>query len=145
MHRTSTGGIRAVSCGRSARLGVWRCRARLRTALLAVVWTLPGVWCTTHFVAHELEPKHHALHAMLDAGDRIVGICDDRVHRHSHIDSPAVASNDAGKKLGSFALSAAAGEFSSADAAQTWYPHSGAPGASTGVPVASGPRAPPLS
>ena len=117
----------------------------LRAAFLAVVWSLPGVWCAVHLLAHELEHEHHEVRAVASAGHRITGMSNDHDHRHSHPESRPAISTDGAKKLDAPAFLTATVDldFSSANVMWRYRQADGHTGRS--AVAAFGPRAPPIS
>ncbi len=77
----------------------WKRRARLRAALLTVVWILPGVWCAVHVLAHWIESGHHELHLTVSASADIPAMSCDHDHAHSHPEASPVLSTEGAKKF----------------------------------------------
>ena len=119
--------------------------ARLRAALLAVVWILPGVWCTAHIVDHELDSDHSEAHWAMSLDDRICDPPHDHGHWHSHLESSAVVSSEGAKKLDASALPSCTNEFDAVGATFRWHILSAAGPLTQRDGFASGPRAPPIS
>lgn len=117
----------------------------LRAALLALTWSLPGVWCAGHLVAHELESGHYEEHAALASGDRITGISHDHDHGHHHPDTPPAVSAESTKKLDTpTLLTAAVVPDAWASKARSLVGTS-IEHAASHAPAVSRPRAPPIS
>ena len=118
---------------------------RLRALLLVLVWTLPGVWCVGHLVAHQLESGHPEAHAEFVTGDRGIELSDHHAHGHAHPESPsAVPSERVPDVNASVLLMAGADVDSSRPALRlSWDAAAGHAGRS--MAAVSGPRAPPVS
>ena len=120
-----------------------RRRVRLRVAFLAIVWSLPGVWCAGHLLAHAPESEHHALHAGISSSRRIAEVsCD---HEHSHPESPPAVSAEGTKKLDASMLLTTAVELDHSTARLKWHGRTAGEHASQRFAAGSGPRAPPTS
>ena len=125
---------------------VTRSRATpLRAALLALFWSLPGVWCAAHLVFHEFETEHHEVAAREVPGDRITAISEDQDHGHLHPDSPPALSTERTKKLDAPALLTAAVELDSKGAPSRSVESTSIERATSCAPAVSRPRAPPIS
>ena len=117
----------------------------LRAAFLAVVWSLPGVWCAVHLLAHELEHEHHEVRPAAYAGHHVTGMSNNHDHSHSHPVSRPAISTDGAKKLSNPALLTAAIDFDSSSTNVKWY-YRRADWHTVGCALAAfGPRAPPIS
>ena len=96
----------------------------LRAAFLAVVWSLPGVFCASHLLAHELEHEHHhepEVSAVASADHRITGMSSDHDHSHSHPESRPAISTDGAKKLANPAPLTAAVDCDFSRTNAKWY------------------------
>lgn len=120
-------------------------RARPSAALLAVVWILPGVWCTAQIVDHQLESDHPEEHLVMSSGSRICGMSHDHGHRHSHPDSSPVVSTEGAKKVNASALAGSAVAQDPSVASFRWHILSHLGSLAQRDQFASGPRAPPIS
>jgi len=119
--------------------------SRLRAALLAAVWMLPGISCAGHFLAHELESERHEFHAAAPAGDRLTGVSGDHNHGHSHPEFQPVISTEGAKKLDTSVLLSASVEPGSSMTTPQCPDDTPAGSATRGAAAGSGPRAPPIS
>ena len=119
--------------------------ARLRATLLALVWVLPGFWCTGHFLAHELDSEHHELHASIPAGDGFTRVSDDHDHGHPHPESEPAVSPEAAKKLEVPALLVAAVSFDPTTMISRLLHDTVAGSAARHALAVPRPRAPPIS
>jgi len=122
-----------------------RRRVRLRVAFLAIVWSLPGVWCAGHFLTHESESEHHALHAGMSSSRQIAEVSCDHDREHSHPESPPAVSVEGTKKLDASVLLTTAVEFDHSNARLQWHESTACEHTSQRFAAASGPRAPPIS
>ncbi len=118
---------------------------RARAVILAVVWTLPGLWCTAQLLAHELGPAHDELHMATPGGDRITGINCNPDHGHSHPESSPAISPEGTKKFDTSVLVARAAEFDASSATSQRHRDAALWNPTRASATGSGPRAPPIS
>ena len=119
--------------------------AILRPIALAIVWTLPSVWCAGHALAHELESGHHELQAAASADEYVTGVAEDHHHGHHHPDSSPAVAPDGSKKVDASTPLAVTVELNSSGTSLRCTRHV-AFGYSARLALAvSGPRAPPIS
>jgi hypothetical protein len=120
-------------------------RVRLRVAFLAIVCSLPGVWCAGHLLTHESESEHHALHAGMFPSRQIAEVSCGHDHEHSHPESPPAVSAKGTKKLDASVLLTTAAELDHSSARLQWHLGAARGHASQRYAAASEPRAPPIS
>ncbi len=129
--------------------------ARVRALALAAVWILPGVWCTSHALAHELNAGaiahdaelggHHERMTSL-ADECLTGVSEDHHHGHDHPETAPALAPDGSKKIDAPTPVAAI----TASACSRAGPRSAGRSAAVGTQTyllgaAFGPRAPPIS
>ena len=116
----------------------------LRALLLVLVWSLPGLWCVGHAVAHGLEEQHARVDAAAERGDRITGLSQGHDHSHSHPERQPARSAETSKKLDMPMASATAVIPDVASLASYRFDNGAIGAASSSSRTVSGPRAPPV-
>jgi hypothetical protein len=120
-------------------------RDRLRAALLAVAWMLPGVWCAAHVLAHVVESDHHEFHLAVSASAGIPAMSCDHDHSHSHPEVSPVLSIEGAKKFDTPRLLSGVVEVECSNPTLLSQADTALGYAARRAAAVSGPRAPPIS
>jgi hypothetical protein len=138
-------GRSSMGSGRAYAASARNHRVRLRAALLAVVWMLPGVWCAAHALAHAIESDHHEFHLAVSASAGIPAMSCDHGHAHFHPEASPVISTEGAKKFDNPRLLTGVFELEGSKVTLRSHEDAALGNATRRTAAVSGPRAPPIS
>jgi hypothetical protein len=141
----SDAGRSCMGSGRAHAASGLNRRARVRVALLAVIWMLPGVWCAAHALTHVIELVHREFHLAVSASAGIPAMSCDHDHAHSHPEASPVLSTEGTKNFHTPRLLTGAFELEGSKVILHSHEDTALRNAARRAVAVSGPRAPPIS